>query len=57
MQKKNIKLIKKFKLFNNIRILKVKIKLNDKKFYIIKANAYKYNKNKKNKNHKKKKIA
>ena len=55
MQKKNVKLIKKFKLFNNIYILKAKIELNNKKFYIIKENVYKYKKNKKNKNYKKKK--
>ena len=35
-------------------MLKAKIKLNNKKFYIIKVNIYKYNKNKKSRNYKKK---
>ena len=54
MQKKNAKLIKRLKLFNNIRVLKAKVKLNNKQFYIIKVNTYKYNKNKKSRNRKEK---
>ena len=50
MQKKNVRLIKKLELFNNIRVLRARVELNDKKSYIIKVNAYRYNRDKRGEN-------
>ena len=37
-----------------MRVLKARVKLNNKQFYIIKVNAYEYNKDKKSGNYKEK---
>ena len=54
MQKENAKLTKKFKLFTNVRVLRARVELDDKKSYIVRVNAYRYNKDKRGGNRERK---